>query len=478
MYLYEKLIFLLFFLFFFNMKKKRKVKIVSYLRIIKTALIRRTPLGTYLCMPHGFKLETFLPIIEIDKNVEMVLDLCDGTRTREDILAQLSAESGEPVPEIEEGFDGLVEYLMQEGILQWTDTPSYILPIHNRQRPFSITLDLTSACNLSCPYCSAEAGKAHPEELTLDDLVPFVEQAKQLKPSPIAMNGGEPLLKKDMVLYMLEQLSPIKEIALTIFTNGTLITKDYAQQLYDAGLRICRVSVDGHTEALHDSIRGKGNFEKTIQGIRYLRELGIHVDAIAVISTINYEYLHEIRNFFHHLADSSSVVPVAPYGRAFGSELLLPPDEEFDVKMSSSQTKKIQLNVSPRNRCNVGETIYIAANGDIFPCFYMQFPEFKAGNIRENSLSEVFEGTLLQSLMGLTVDDIDECKDCEIRYYCGGGCRGMAYRGYHSVYCPDPHNCEANKLLAHKILEDGEENTKKLMEELLESTRALQMVRS
>lgn len=446
---------------------------MSYLRIVKTALIRRTPLGTYLCMPHGFKLETFLPIIQIPEDVETVLNLCDGTRTREDMLQHLSKESGEPVKEIAEGFDEFVEYFVGEGILEWSEESAFVEPIHNRKRPFSITLDLTSACNLACPYCSAEAGAAHPEELTVDDLVPFVEQAKKLKPSPIAMNGGEPLLKKDMVLYMLEELSPVKEIALTIFTNGTLITKDYAQQLYDAGLRICRVSVDGHTENLHDKIRGKGNFKKTVQGIQYLRELGIHVDAIAVISTINYPYLHEIKNFFHHTADSSSVVPVAPYGRAFGSELLLPTDEEFNVKMSSSKTAKIQVNVSPKNRCNVGETIYIAANGDIFPCFYMQFPEFKVGNLRENSLSEIYDGKLLQKLMNLTVDEIKECKDCEIRYFCGGACRGMAYRGHHSIYCPDPHNCEANKILAAQIVENGEENTKKLMQELLESTRAL-----
>ena len=448
---------------------------MSYLRIVKTALIRRTPLGTYLCMPHGFKLETFLPIIQIDENVEAVLNFCDGNHSREDILQQISRETGEPVEEIAEGFDELVQYFEGEGILEWTDEPSYILPIHNRHRPFSITIDLTSACNLACPYCSADAGAASPDELSLDDIIPFVEQAKKLKPSPIAMNGGEPLLKKDMVLYMLRELSPVKEIALTIFTNGTLIDRDYAQQLYDAGMRIARVSVDGHTEELHDKTRGKGNFKKTMQGIKYLRELGIHVDAIAVISTINYPYIQEIKQFFHHNADSSSIVPVAPYGRAFGSDLLMSPEREFEVKMSSSRTKKIQVNVSPRNRCNVGETIYIAANGDIFPCFYMQFPEFKVGNLRENSLSEIYENDMLQQLMNLTVEDIEGCRECKIRYYCGGACRGMAYKGYHSVYCPDPHNCDPNKILAERILENGEENTKSLMEELLRSTQSLEV---
>lgn len=446
---------------------------MSYLRVTKTPLIRKMRLGTYLFVPYGFQLETFSPVMEIDESVEELLTLCDGTRTRDEILQHLSKESGEPVEEIAEGFDEFVQYMESEGILEWVEEPEFVQPLYNRERPLSISMDITSACNLQCPFCLVDSGAPGEDDLTLDDIIPCVEQVKKLKPTPFAISGGEPLLKKEVLLYMVENLTPIREMAVTVFTNGTLMTNDYAQQLYDAGLRIARVSVDGHTEQLHDSIRGKGAFKKTIRGIEHLRELGIHVNVVSVISRKNYQYYGEIRHFVRHISDSYSIVPVLPGGRAAGSDLLLSPEEVFNVKTAFIGSGKIQAPVRARDRCNAGETIYIAANGDIFPCLSLNFPEFKVGNIRENDLCEIYETETMQNILRLTIKDIEQCRECFIRYYCGGACRGFAYSVCGSLYVPDPANCEANKILAHKILENGEENTQRLLQELVKSTKEL-----
>jgi len=447
---------------------------VPYLRITKTVLVRKMPLGIYLHVPYRFQLESYYPIMEIDEFTEELLQLCDGTRTREEILQHLSQESGEPVEEFADDFDEFVEYLVGEGILKWVEKPELVEPLYKRDRPSAISIDVTSACNLHCPFCQAEAGSPREDELTLDDLVPLVDQVKKFKPTPFAISGGEPLLKKEMVLYLVEELSPIRETVVTIFTNGTLATKDYAQQLYGAGLRIARVSVDGHTAKLHDQIRGKGTFQKTLQGIKNLKEVGIHVDIVSVISKINYPYMKEIREFVSHLGDSFGIANIVPAGRATGSDLLLSPEEIFNVKMVLSDVERIETGVSPRNRCNAGETIYIASNGDIFPCLYLNFPEFKVGNIRENTLWDIYETDLMQHILGLTVKTLDGCKECEFRYYCGGACRGLAYSAGGSLYGLDPVNCQPNLMVARGALERGEEHTKQLMQELLKSTKEVE----
>ncbi|MBU7014000.1 MAG: radical SAM protein [Theionarchaea archaeon] len=447
---------------------------MQYLRVTKTPIVRRMPLGTYACFPSGFQLESFYPIMEIDGSIEEVLTLCDGTRTREDILNHLAAESGESVEEVAEGFDQFVEYMVQEGVLEWREEPSLVEPLYRENRPFSITIDITSACNLQCDFCSADSGAPRGDDLTMEHIDPLLEQVKKCKPTPFAISGGEPLLKKEMVLHILEELASIRETAVTIFTNATLVNRDYAQQLYDAGLRYARVSVDGHTAQVHDAIRGKGTFQKTTQGIQYLRELGIHVNTVSVISKTNYQYLGEIRHFVNHIADSYGLAVVQEYGRgAESGHLLLSEEERFNVNMSNLRTENIQTNVSPRDRCNVGETIYIRANGDIFPCFYLQFPEFRVGNIKENDLFEIYEHKIMKDLLKMTVADIEECRECEIRYYCGGACRGFAYLEHSSVHVPDPLNCEKNKTIVRMILEKGEENTKQLLREVLDSTSAL-----
>lgn len=436
--------------------------------------VRKTPVGTYLCVPYGFKLETFHPTLQIEEPVEMLLNLCDGTHTRDAILQKLSEESGEPVEEIAEGFDEFVAYMIDEGVLEWSEEPSFVDPIHKGNRPFSVSLDVTTACNLQCPFCAADAGYPQAGEMTLDDLAPLVEQLKRLKPSPINLTGGEPLLRKEKVLYILEELFPFKEIVVTIFTNGTLITKDYAQQLYDAGLRFARVSVDGHTEELNDAIRGKGSFKKTIQGIEYLRELGIHVNTMTVVSDVNYMHIDDMRNSLLKIADSVDFTPILTIGRAKNPSVHLGQEKASDFKLAIWDRENLQLNVTPRTRCLIGETIYIQSDGDVYPCFYLQFPEFKAGNILENDFSKIYETNLMRDFLVLTIDDIEGCRDCDIRYYCGAGCRGFAYATCGSLYCPDPVECEPNKNLVRRILESGEENTKKLMQELLEATRRLE----
>jgi radical SAM protein with 4Fe4S-binding SPASM domain len=447
---------------------------VPYLRVIKTPFVRRTPVGMYLCLPHLYELENFSSMIEIDESAEELLKLCDGTRTRDDILRQLSEASGEPIKEFASDFDEFVEYLVGEGVLEWREEPSFIEPLYDGNKPFDILISITLACNLNCSFCAVRAGKARKDNMTLDDIDNVIEQVKKYKPTPVGITGGEPTVKKKMLLHIIEELTPIKEIDLNVFTNGTLITKDYAQQLYDAGLRVMRVSIDGHTAQLHDAIRGKkGAFEKTVQGIKYLRDLGIYVNTVTVICGMNYPYLKEIREFAKQTVDSFTITPVAPTGRAYGSDMLLDPKETLDVMLSGFESRKIQIAITPLGSCMGGKTIYIAANGDIFPCAQTQFPEIKIGNIREDDLSEIYKTDTLQGLLKSTVEDFEQCRDCDIRYFCGGGCRGFAFKFTNSLCGNDVFSCTMYKMMADAIIENGEGNTKKALHDLMESTRAL-----
>lgn len=447
---------------------------MPYLRVTKTPFVRRTPLRMYLCLPHLYELESFSSMMEIDEPAEELLKLCDGTRTRDDILRQLSEASGEPVAEFASDFDGLVEYLVGEGVLEWEEEPSFVEPLYNGNKPFGIFISITLACNLNCSFCAVCTGKACKDNMASDDVDNIIEQVKKCKPTPVSITGGEPTIKKKTLLHIVEELTPIKEIDVNVFTNGTLITKDYAQQLYDAGLRIARVSIDGHTAQLHDTIRGKkGAFEKTVEGIKYLRDLGIHVNTVTVICKMNYPYLKQIREFANQITDSFIITPVSPAGRAYGSDMLLDPEEMLGVMLSQFESGIIQTAITPLGSCMAGKTLYIAPNGDIFPCVQTQFPETKIGNIGEDDLSEIYKTEKLQNLLKSTVEDFEQCRDCDIRYFCGGGCRGFAYRFTGSLCGSDVFGCRMYKMMASTILENGEENTKKTLQDLIESTRAL-----
>jgi radical SAM protein with 4Fe4S-binding SPASM domain len=447
---------------------------VPYLRVVRTPLIRRTPLGMYMGIPHDFVLEAFTKLLEIDETTEMLLRLCDGTHTRENILQELSEESGEPVEDIAGDIDTFVDYLVSEGFLEWKEEPAYIEPIYEGTRPFSLTIALTFGCNLGCSFCAVNGGKTLKNELTMDDIVPVVEQVKKHMPTPFGISGGEPLLKKEMVLYILEEVCGITEMSVSVLTNGTLVDEDYAQQLYDAGLRLARVSVDGHTAAVHDALRGRGSFEKAMKGIKNLREVGIHVDAVALMCHSNVCYLEEMRTFLGDVADSYAITPIYPMGKAVGSNLLLEPEERLQVRLSGFGSEKIRITITPRDACIVGLPMYIRPDGNIYPCFYLQVPEFTLGNVRETTLEDVYKTDLMQELLNIDISTVEGCKDCDLRYFCGGACRGAAFREAGSLYAPDPLDCTVYKTMATMILENGEETTKKTLQNMVQATKSLE----
>lgn len=461
----------LFDLFYFLPNNKKRGDKLSYVRMRKTAVVRNTPLGMYMGLPHKTRLEAFSTLFEIDESTKMLFSLCDGTHTKEDIITILAKENDEPREEIEKGFNDFLEYMIHENILELRKTPSYIEPIYSRTRPYSVSIGLTFGCNLHCDFCSVKGGVPLDDELTLDDIIPLVEQIKKLKPSPLVLSGGEPLLKKELVLYILNEVSSVDDIYVNLFTNGTLITPDCAQQLYDAGLRCARVSVDGHTDSVHDAMRGKGTFEKAIQGINNLKELGITIEIMSLISKKNYTYLKEIKEFVSHLGDSCIIGPINPMGKAVDSPLLLTQKERINTVLANFNEEKIQTTIAPRTGCVAGLPLYIDPNGNIYPCFYMMLPEFNIGNVRKHNLCEIYNTDLINQLMELTVADIDECKDCDIRYFCGGSCRAAAYRYGGSLFVPDVLDCQYHKVLAKKILENGEEITRSALQKLLASTK-------
>lgn len=131
-----------------------------------------------------------------------------------------------------------------------------------------IQWDITSRCNLRCIHCRSESfygdqGLARDMPLaevkhTLDNL--YVKGIRR-----IHFLGGEPLCREDIA----EIVGHATKIGIlcSINTNGTLITKDRARQIIDAGTYLLTFSIDGHDAQVHDSIRGKGSFARLIRGV-------------------------------------------------------------------------------------------------------------------------------------------------------------------------------------------------------------------
>ncbi|MBO4301820.1 12,18-didecarboxysiroheme deacetylase [Methanosarcinaceae archaeon] len=155
--------------------------------------------------------------------------------------------------------------------------PSHLLQFSRDKKPV-VVWNMTKRCNLRCIHCYAQAvdpSAPQPDELTTEEGKALIDDLAAFGSPVILFSGGEPLLREDLV--ELARYAKEKGMRAVISTNGTLITKEKAQQLKEVGLSYVGISFDG-LEATNDRFRGcKGAFADALAGLKNCQEAGIKV---------------------------------------------------------------------------------------------------------------------------------------------------------------------------------------------------------
>jgi uncharacterized protein len=88
--------------------------------------------------------------------------------------------------------------------------------------------------------------------------------------------------------------------------------------------------------------------------------------------------------------------------------------------------RRLMCDISP---CGGGRCFFaLAPNGDMFPCSeFIGLDAFRAGNLFEDDISKVLETEQFRIVTGRKVEDIEPCRRCAIRHFCGSPCPAEAY---------------------------------------------------
>jgi len=126
--------------------------------------------------------------------------------------------------------------------------------------PFLIS-SITSSCNLFCKGCYARANKTcgdiKTDKMSVERYDSIFSEAEEIGINFILLAGGEPLMREDV----LSNAAKHKKIMFPIFTNGTLMDKNYID-LFNRNRNLLPViSLEGDKEST-DGRRGEGVFEK------------------------------------------------------------------------------------------------------------------------------------------------------------------------------------------------------------------------
>lgn len=324
---------------------------------------------------------------------------------------------------------------------------------------FFVQWHLTERCNLQCRHCYQEGEPsvemAWPEiRQGVEEIAEMIQawsEAYEISFSPsVNVTGGEPLLRPD--LFQILELLGRKGFALYLLSNGILIDREKARQLSGVGVKGVQISLEG-PEPIHESIRGKGSYSRSLEGVRNLVSEGIQVTLNMTLSELNAGNLKEMVEVTKALGAArlgfSRLVPSGK-GTALGTELLTKekvkdlyqeifPQTHEGLEIVTGDPIVQQMNSPddpedtgdiPFGGCAAGLTgLTLLPDGRVFPCRRLPIP---IGNIRKDSLRELWiTSPVLERLRDKSCYQ-GKCGRCKHWAACRG-CRAIAYAFSQSV---------------------------------------------
>ncbi len=249
------------------------------------------------------------------------------------------------------------------------------------ERPVGAKLELTYACNLRCGFCYTDSPRRtlqRTPELGDDEWRRVVREALELGIVEAVVTGGEPFLRRELALEVVETLATAG-VGVTLNTNGWFVDEEIAAQLGALRGVTAHVSVDGAQASLHDSSRGvPGSWRRAIEGIDHLLSAGVGVCAVHVVTPGNAESVGSLLEQMWTLGVPwVRVTPVVVNGAAarggewkVSREALRRTAEEFEERRGTAMRIDVQAatggSLSLQGRAAPGSFL-VRPNGDVRP---------------------------------------------------------------------------------------------------------------
>ena len=343
--------------------------------------------------------------------------------------------------------------------------------------PFQVVWDATYACNLNCQHCYAQAGRTSEDEISHEQALDIVDKLAAMGIPALAISGGEPLVRPDIL--DITRRAANKGMYVSIATNGTLITREKAKQMKDAGVSYLQISIDGADAQTHDAFRGiPGAFDRTIKGVKNSVAEGFFVSIATTVIKKNLDQVPKIIDLCDKLGANwfmaYNFIPTGR-GKSIAENDLSPQEREDLLVMMYNKLKETEVEIlttAPQyarvalQQCQLGGPtivpthfmntevqgslfnltefiggcgagrfyLAIRANGDVSPCVF--FP-LRVGNILTDDLEEIWKTNhVFEELRNKDVLE-DNCGRCDYKYHCGG-CRARAYGYFGDYKAADP----------------------------------------
>ena len=342
-------------------------------------------------------------------------------------------------------------------------------------RPLYVMLKPVGAsCNLRCTYCYylektnlyRDTPKRVLSEEMLEQFTKEYIEAQTMNDVLFTWHGGETMMRPlaffRKAVELQRKYARGRRISNAIQTNGTLLTDEWCEFLHDNNWLV-GLSIDGPQE-FHDEYRrtatGAPSWTKVMRGIRLLNKHHVEWNAMAVVNDFNADYPLDFYHFFkengcryiqitpiverivkhedgRHLATLTdrADAPLADFSvtpEQWGRFLCTIFDEWVRHDVGGTYFELFDcilanwVGVAPgicvyAKEC--GHAGVMEFNGDVYSCDHFVFPEYRLGNIREKTITEMLYSEQQKRFSELKSQSLpQECKECKWRFACNGEC--------------------------------------------------------
>jgi radical SAM protein with 4Fe4S-binding SPASM domain len=369
-------------------------------------------------------------VVVSPKLAEIILT-CDGKKTVQEIINEINKKYNTDISnKLKTSFEKLYKLKF------FTDGEEIL--IKQSETLDGVYFNLTKRCNLRCVYCYTSAGDRNIGEKDLNFWIKIIDQLVEINnKATINFTGGEPTLYNnfwDIVKYAKD-----RGLKLTLITNGTNFKEEDIKK-YIENFSSVEISIDSLREEINSLTRGKNSLFTSQRFVDALIENGIRPTIMAVVSKLNANYL---KDFIEKYGKSASVrfQPMYKMGRGEKLDQIAINGSEYYEILNSINISKMKDDISYKRNmkyvwCGMGRNVLsIEANGIVYPCQLMHNENFVLGDLNEQSLKEIWEKSPYRKV---TLNDIEECKNCEIKHICSAPCRARAFYLEGDIYKKDP----------------------------------------
>lgn len=312
-------------------------------------------------------------------------------------------------------------------------------------RPTTLLAELTHRCPLHCPYCSNPLelvlSKA---ELSTQDWLRVISEARQLGVLQLGLSGGEPLVRRD--LEEIAAHAHREGLYTTLVTSAIGLTHERLERLVDAGLEHVQISFQDSEKEGAERIAGTRSWDAKQQAAAWVKEHDLAFSVNVVLHRANLDHLEQIIDMAGDLgADRVELANTQYYGWAVTNRDALMPTRAQVERSTAIADRKIAeykgrmqiIYVLPDYYSEFPKPCYggwgafyvmVAPNGNVLPCHAAsQITTLTFDNVREHSLAWIWEESSAFRAFRGDAWMREPCRSCPREHIDFGGCRCQAF---------------------------------------------------